>query len=77
MHFPAEMYAGLMICVDLTHLAESPPPILAEADFQAERLAEKILRRRDLRPSGGTGAGGDLPAPVPAAGDAAAAPISG
>lgn len=40
MHFPAEMYAGLMICVDLTHLAESPPPILAEADFQAERLAE-------------------------------------
>lgn len=35
MHFPAEMYAGLMICVDLTHLAESPPPILAEADFQA------------------------------------------
>ncbi len=26
MHFPAEMYAGLMICVDLTHLAESPPP---------------------------------------------------
>ena len=64
MHFPAEMYAGLMICVDLTHLAESPPPLLAEADFQAER--------RDLRPSGGTGAGGDLPAPVPAAGDAAA-----
>lgn len=42
MHFPAEMYAGLMICVDLTHLAESPPPILAEADFQAERLAEKF-----------------------------------
>ena len=31
MHFPAEMYAGLMICVDLTHLAESPPPLLAEA----------------------------------------------
>ena len=31
-----------MICVDLTHLAESPPPILAEADFQAERLAEKF-----------------------------------
>ena len=42
MHFPAEMYAGLMICVDLTHLAESPPPLLAEADFQAERLAEKF-----------------------------------
>ena len=42
MHFPAEAYAGLMICVDLTRLAESPPPILAEAGFLAERLAEKF-----------------------------------
>ena len=42
MHFPAEAYAGLMICVDLTRLVESPPPILAEAGFRAERLAEKF-----------------------------------
>lgn len=77
MHFPAEMYAGLMICVDLTHLAESPPPILAEADFQAERLAEKFC-------GGGTfalPAGPELEeifrAPVPGSRRCGGCPISG
>lgn len=52
-------------------------PHLGGGGLPGREAGGKILRRRDLRPSGGTGAGGDLPAPVPGSRRCGGCPISG